>query len=110
MEEQDGVLGHIYNLYDKWLYLICMDLRNKILTIKGKQLYILAGKPTAIPNRTLYLLNAVDGEADYSLWLVEPDEDDEEKIHMWPYKGPDTERLKLIMELSEDFLEHAFDK
>jgi hypothetical protein len=58
-----------------------MNLKNRILTIKGKQLYILAGKPTAIPNRTLYLLNATDGETDHSLWLAEPDENDEEKIH-----------------------------
>jgi hypothetical protein len=88
-----------------------MNLRNRIITIKGKQLYVLAGKPIpSRPNRTLYLLSSTDEETDHSLWLAEPDENDEKRIHMWPYEGPDAERLKLIMELLEDFVEHAFDE
>jgi hypothetical protein len=87
-----------------------MNLKNKIVPIHGKKYQVLAGKPTALPNRILYLLSAEGGGTDYSLWLAEPDDNDEEKVHMWPYKGPDAGKDELIKELLEDFLEHAFDK
>jgi hypothetical protein len=88
-----------------------MDLTKREINLKGKQFCILAGKPIpSRPNRTLYLLSAKDEEADYSLWLVEPDDNDGERVDMWPFEGPETEKKELIMELLEDFIEHAFDE
>ncbi|MCL2444282.1 MAG: hypothetical protein FWD13_12575 [Treponema sp.] len=74
--------------------------------INGKQHSILAGKPTSIPNRGIYLLSSQDEEKEYSLWLIETD-DDIQKMELWPYEGTDSEEL--IKELLEKFIETAFE-
>jgi len=74
--------------------------------INGKQHSILAGKPTSIPNRGIYLLGSKGEEKDYSLWLIELNEDGE-NADLWPYEGDDTEEL--IQELLEEFIATAFD-
>jgi hypothetical protein len=86
-----------------------VDLKRRTVPIHGKKYHVLGGKPTAIPNRTLYLLNTEGEEFDYSLWLAEPDDNDKERIDMWPYEGPDTEKLKLIKQLLEEFVATAFE-
>jgi len=83
-----------------------MNLRNKNVTFNGKTYAILAGKSTSIDNRSIYLLNALGEEPDYSLWLVEVD-NYEKKMSLWPYEGTDTEEL--IKQLLEEFLETAFE-
>jgi len=83
-----------------------MNLKNKIVTMQGKKYYILAGKPTAIPNRGIYLLSSQGEEKEYSLWLIETDNDNQ-KMELWPYEGTDTEEL--IQELLEEFIATAFD-
>jgi hypothetical protein len=88
-----------------------MDLTKREINLKGKRYAVLAGKPIpSRPNRTLYLLSAKGEGTDYSLWLAEPDDNDGERVNMWPYEGPDTEKNELIKELLEDFFEHAFDE
>jgi hypothetical protein len=52
----------------------------------------------------------VDEKTDYSLWLVEPNDDDKEKVDMWPYEGPDDRKNELIIELLEEFVATAFDE
>ncbi|MDR0312326.1 MAG: tetratricopeptide repeat protein [Treponema sp.] len=84
-------------------------LRKLDIKLKGKWYSILAGKPTSIPNRRIYLLSARDEEYDYSLWLIEIDDDNEEIIHSWPYECPDAEKLELLKELLEEFIATAFD-
>jgi hypothetical protein len=83
-----------------------VNLKNKILTLHGKKYCILAGKPTPIPNRSIYLLNVLSKEPDYSLWFTEID-DGEQNIRLWPYEGTDTKEL--IKELLEEFIATAFD-
>jgi tetratricopeptide (TPR) repeat protein len=85
------------------------NLKRKNIKLKGKWQAILAGKPTSIPNRRIYLLNPVDEEVAYSLWLIEVDDDNEEIIHLWPYECPDAEKLELTKELMEEFVATAFD-
>ncbi|MCL2185044.1 MAG: hypothetical protein FWB86_04200 [Treponema sp.] len=89
-----------------------INLKNKIITIKGQELAILAGKPSKNPVRDIFLLNTLEkNKADYSLWYVQyEDIDDEENsnISIWPYDG-DEDRKELIKELLEKFLETAFD-
>jgi len=86
-----------------------MKYTNKILPagiIGQNKYYILSGKPTDNPNVSVYLLNVLDSdqEADYSLWNFEIL--NEHDVRVWPYKGEDYE--KLMLELGEDFVEHAF--
>jgi hypothetical protein len=83
-----------------------VNLKNKNVTLHGKEYAILAGKPTPIPNRSIYLLNVLGKEPDYSLWFIEID-DDEQNIRLWPYEGTDTKEL--IKELLEEFIATAFD-
>ena len=83
-----------------------MNFRNKDVTLNEKKYAILTGEPTSIKNRSIYLLSAFGEEPDYSLWLVEIDEN-EQKASFWPYDGTDTE--KLIKQLLEEFLETAFE-
>jgi len=83
-----------------------MNFKNKIVTIHGKKYFIKAGKPTTIPNRSVYLLSALGDEVDYSLWLVEI-EDDGQNASFWLYEGTDAD--KLIKELLEEFIETAFE-
>ena len=85
-----------------------VNLKNRHITLHGKKYAVLAGKPTPIPNRSIYLLSALGEEQDHSLWLVEPSDDDDNKIDLWPYEGTDTKEL--IIELMEKFIETAFDK
>ncbi|MCL2244315.1 MAG: hypothetical protein FWC03_07585 [Treponema sp.] len=84
-----------------------MDFRNKKITFRDGRTYcFLSSKPVeSISNRSICLLNVLEGEADYSLWLMETD--GEEDAFFWPYKGSDT--LDLIKELLEKFIETAFD-
>ena len=77
--------------------------------INGKQYSILAGKPTSIPNRGIYLLGAKGEKHEHtscSLWLIELSEDGQ-NADLWPYEGDDTEEL--IEELWEEFVATAFD-
>jgi hypothetical protein len=69
--------------------------------------YILTGKPVENSNVTVYLLSAIteDEETDHSLWNVEIINNGD--LYMTPYKGEDSEAL--MIELMEDFVEHAFD-
>ena len=83
-----------------------MNLKKRILTLHGKEHGILAGKPTEIPNRSIYLLRKLKEERDFSLWLIETSED-KQKIDLWPYEGTDSEEL--IEELWEEFVATAFD-
>jgi len=85
-----------------------MDLTKLIITkpINGKEHAILAGKPTSIPNRGIYLLSALGEKPDYSLWLIEVDADGK-NMSLWPYEGTDTEEL--INQLFDEFVETAFD-
>jgi hypothetical protein len=77
-----------------------VNLKNKNVTLHGKEYAILAGKPTPIPNRNIHLLNVLGKEPDYSLWLIEISED-KQNIKLWSYEGTDSEELikKLLEEL-----------
>ena len=82
-----------------------MNLSNKVLRGRGKDgqdLFILAGKPID-DKKSIYLLNTMSNEPNYSLWNVEYI--DEEHFQMSPYKGSDTEEL--IEELLDVFIENA---
>ena len=81
------------------------ELKNKNVTLNGKKYAILTGKPTPLPNRSIYLLSALGEETDYSLWLVEIDEDGQ-NMSLWPYEGTNTNAL--IKQLLEEFIETAF--
>ena len=88
-----------------------MNLKNRIIHLKGKEYYILGGIPTVDdPKRSVYLLNSAleaNQTPDYSLWNVKfPDEGS--KITLWPYTGEHSEELK--KELLQNFLEHVFDE
>ena len=85
-----------------------MQLRNKILTIKGQSYYCLAGiNLVECANRSVWLFNSSIEENEkpvYSLWNVEYINED--KIDLWPYEGINKEAL--IKKLLEDFLENAY--
>jgi hypothetical protein len=92
-----------------------LNLKNKIIPLlEGKQRYILSSKPTDVPNRSIYLLNTMSENGEYSyspkdleytLWNIEgPDESG--MLHVWPYKGADSDAL--IIALLEDYLDNAF--
>jgi len=83
-----------------------MNLKNKKVTFNGKTYYILTGKPTSIPNRSIYLLNTSSEGQDYSLWYAEII-DDGENTKLWPYEGTDTKEI--TMQLVEEFIETAFE-
>jgi len=84
-----------------------MDLTKLVITklINVKEHAILAGKPTSIPNRGIYLLSSQGEEKEYSLWLIELSEDGQ-NADLWPYEDTDTEEL--IEELWEEFVATAF--
>ena len=44
------------------------DLRNKILSIKGKKYHVLDGKPSSNIKRSIFLLSSNDNENDDSSW------------------------------------------
>ena len=84
-----------------------VNLKNLNVTLKEKKYAVLAGKPTPLPKRKIYLLSALGEEHDYSLWLVEPSDDDDNTLDFWPYEGTDTKEL--IKQLLEEFIETAFE-
>jgi len=84
-----------------------MNLKNKILTMSdGQKLYFMTSKPIEDGKRYIYLTDTEGTEDDYSLWYVEPKENDD--IVMSPYKGADSADLK--RELMELFVETAFEE
>jgi len=85
-----------------------MELKNKVVpNLNGQRHCFLAGTPTDDPQICIYLLNTMDGQANYSLWNVEFLEDEEGNIELSPYEGAD--RNKLLKQLLETFLETAYD-
>jgi len=84
-----------------------MKLRNKVLQagILGKDRYcFLSCKPTDDPKVSIYLLNTMEDDANYSLWNVT--EVDEHNVGLSPYKGENYKEL--VEELLEEFVAHAF--
>jgi len=86
-----------------------MELKNKVLpNLNGQKYYFLGGTPTDDPKISVYLLNTMDGQQNYSLWNVEFLEDEEGNIELSPYEGADSN--KLLKQLLETFLETAYDE
>jgi len=93
-------------------------LKNTCLRLNGKIYAFLSGKQYPNnPKKFVYLvgkkdkeppdcpLNRLGEKVDYFLWNVEfTDEDD---IKVWPYEA--VNRVAVMKELKEDYVEHAFD-
>jgi len=83
-----------------------MNLRNRNYTNPdGKTFYFMTSKPTDDEKIEIYLVNSSSKGTDYSLWYIKSLDD--EHFSMRPYDGDDTKEL--IMELTEKFLETAWE-
>jgi len=81
--------------------------RNCILTLPdGQQFLILARKPTADPQRFIYLLRSTDKKQN-SLWNCKFLLDEECNVDMWPYDGTDSDDV--LLELLNDHVEHGLE-
>jgi hypothetical protein len=91
-----------------------LNLKNKIIPkLEGKRRFVLSGKPTDVPNRSIYLLSTMSEDDEYSyshkdreytLWNIEgPDESG--MLYAWPYQGADSDAL--IIELGKDCVDNA---
>ena len=81
---------------------------NKVIkagVIGQNEYHLLSGKPTDNPNISIYLLINMEQKQDFTLWYLETL--NENKFSLRPYKGEDYDEL--LLELMEDFVEHAFD-
>jgi hypothetical protein len=94
-------------------------LKNKCLRLNGKIYAFLSGKPYPNnPKKFVYVvgkmdkaspdppLNRLGEKVDYFLWNVEFT-DEEGNMDVWPYE--EVNRVAVMEELLDDYVEHAFD-
>jgi len=83
-----------------------MDLKKMDITFPDGQVYcFLESKPVeGISNRSICLLSLRDEKSNFSLWLMEIEN---ENAYFWPYEGDASKEL--MKELMEIFVETAFD-
>ena len=87
-----------------------MDLKGRILPRPDGTKYFILGTKQLKGNRGVCLMNSVlepNKDPDYSMWNIKVDENNDKHIQLWPYRGKDSEELKI--EILQKYVETAFE-